>query len=166
LLLTSLKNFLTNAEVSRCAAVRGGGVAHAVLDESTRSEAPQAEDPEDVFLRHWALAVLQRAMQRMRSEAEAAGKLALFDALSGFLIDAPESDDYARLAEQFDMRRNTLAVAVHRLRQRLRDAVRDELAETVCNEADLESELDLMRQAWGGVKRRTSKPEQADVMAL
>ncbi len=156
LLLTSLKHFLTNAEASRCAAIRGGGAAHLSLDASTEVESARGDDPEDVFLRHWALAVLQRATQRMRGEAEAAGKLALFDALRGYLIEPPEAEDYARLAQHFDMRSNTLAVAVHRLRQRLRDAVRDELAETVCNEAELESELDLMRQAWGGVKRRAS----------
>ncbi len=167
LLLTSLKHFLANAETSRCASIRGGGVTHAGLDASIEVAAAQGENPEQVFLRHWALEVLERAMGRMRAEAEAAGKLRLFDALRAFLIDAPESEDYARLAQQFGMRSNTLAVAVHRLRHRLRDAVRDELAETVCNEAELESELDLMRQTWGGVKRKaTSAADRSDPAAL
>lgn len=69
LLLTALKNFLASAETRRCAAVRGGGIEHADLDAATDTEAAHGENPEDVFLSHWALAVLERAMQRMRDEA-------------------------------------------------------------------------------------------------
>jgi len=152
LLLASLRNFLSNAESARRAEIRGGGASHASLEEGLQVDA-DGEDPEDAFMRHWALTVLQRALSTLHSEAELAGKLELFEALRGFLVEAPEREDYERLAERFGMRSNTLAVAVHRLRHRLRDRVRAELAETVANEDELEDELRLLRIALGGSLR-------------
>lgn len=151
LLLTALKRYLANAEAARRAAVRGGGISHATLEELAEPEAAGGEEPESVFLRHWAMALLQRALQTLREEAEASGKLALFEALRPFLVEAPEAEDYAQLAARFSMRPNTLAVSVHRLRQRLRERVRDELAETVASEDELQVELDVLREALGGV---------------
>ena len=84
---------------------------------------------------------------RLREEARAADKLALFDRLREFLIERPGDTDYARLAEALSLRRNTLAVAVHRLRQRLRELVRAEIRETTnCPEA-LQRELTELHSA-------------------
>ena len=68
--------------------------------------------------------------------------------LSGFLLEPPDNEDYPRLAEALGLRVNTLAVAVHRLRQRLRELVRDEVLHTVSNQGDLEAELDGLRSAF------------------
>jgi hypothetical protein len=90
-------------------------------------------------------------MRRLRDEARASGKLALFDALSEFLIEPPDESDYARVAKALGMRRNTLAVAVHRMRSRLRELVYRELAETAADGGDLEREFDELRNSLGSV---------------
>jgi RNA polymerase sigma-70 factor (ECF subfamily) len=71
--------------------------------------------------------------------------------LRDFLTEAPDEADYARAAEALNLRRNTLAVAVHRLRHRLREMVREELAETATGRDELESELRELRAALGTV---------------
>lgn len=149
LLLGALVHYLANQRVHRQALRRGGGAAHADIDELELSDQGD-NDPEAAFQRSWALTVLSRALAALRREAEAAGRLALFEALRECLVESPEAADYAAIAERTGMRRNTVAVSVHRLRQRLRACVRAELAETVASEAEVELEMDALRQVLGG----------------
>ena len=127
--------------------VPGLDVPVKTLDEADAACA--AESPEDTFEREWARAVLAAAFLRLRLEAEGAGKLALFERLSEFLTEPPDEADYARVAAELNLRRNTLAVAVHRLRHRLRDLVREELAQTTSCRADMDAELRALRVALG-----------------
>jgi RNA polymerase sigma-70 factor (ECF subfamily) len=75
----------------------------------------------------------------------------MFNHLSEFLTERPDEADYERAAQTLKLRRNTLAVAVHRLRQRLRDLVRAELARTTVAREDLEAELRDLRSSLSGV---------------
>lgn len=153
LLLTALVRWLANAEEQRCALRRGGGLAHADIDGENTIANDADPDPEGAFLRDWALTVLARAMSALRREALAAGKAELFDALRDCLVETPDAEDYARIGERFGMRRNTVAVAVHRLRQRLRACVRAELADTVARAEDVDAEMEALRLALGGALR-------------
>ena len=89
--------------------------------------------------------VLERALDRLRSEAAAAGKAELFERLTGFLADPPDAAVYKTLGAELGMRANTLAVNVHRLRLRLRSLVRLELLQTVGDPEALEDELRELR---------------------
>ena len=91
------------------------------------------------------MTVLDSALRRLRSEAEVAGKLSMFDQLREFLIEPPDEADYARAADALKLRRNTLAVAVHRLRHRMRELVREELKQTTSGREELETELRALR---------------------
>lgn len=157
LLLTALDRYLQNASAFQLAERRGGGALHENL-ESAGTDLPGEGDPEQAFLRQWALTVLSRAMSALQCEARAAGKAELFDALRDYLIESPDDDAYARLAARFGMRANTLAVAVHRLRQRLRACVRMELQDTVSSDEELEVEMDTLRQVLGGARRGDAGP--------
>jgi RNA polymerase sigma factor (sigma-70 family) len=153
-LLTALKRFLIDADIAANTVKRGGRVQMKSLDDSAISissaeNLADAETPELAFERTWAVTLLESAMLRLREEAVQAGKQDLFDALSEFLTERPDEADYARVADSFNLRRNTLAVAVHRLRHRLRELVRDELAQTTIDRLDLEAELRDMRMALG-----------------
>jgi RNA polymerase sigma factor (sigma-70 family) len=155
-LLTALKNFLADSRDHVNALKRGGNVQIRSLDSLTTSQTSlsaisASEAPDQAFDRAWAQAVIHAAMRKLRDEAKAAGKIALFDALSEFLIEPPDESDYARVAETLGMRRNTLAVAVHRMRSRLRELVYRELSETAADGADLERELDELRNSLGSV---------------
>lgn len=147
-LLVALKRFLSNQYAAANAEKRGGGRVALSLDEDNGVSDTVADHatPDAAFERAWAHAVLRQALQRLQAEAEASGKLELFRALREFLLEAPDADEYARAAERLGLRRNTLAVAIHRLRQRLRDLVREELADTVTDPGELDAELGALQQ--------------------
>lgn len=148
-LLTALKRFLIDADVEAHALKRGGSVHFESMDAADAEGLAGAESPDDAFERAWAHAVLAAALGRLREEAERAGKLRLFERLSEFLVESPDEADYARVAAELDLRRNTLAVAVHRLRHRLRELVREELAETTAGADEMDEELRALRGALG-----------------
>ncbi len=147
LLLTALRRFLINAGVEARTARRGGGIRFEPIDEDAALAG--GETPEQAFDRAWAAAVLGAALRRLRSEADQAGKRELFLQLHPFITEAPDESDYARVAAALGLRRNTLAVAVHRLRHRLRELVREELADTAGNRDELAQEIRELRGAFG-----------------
>ncbi len=155
-LLTALKRFLIDADEQARTKKRGGDIRFHSFDQTatnnnTLDGIAAADTPELAFERSWAAAQLDSAMRRLRAEAEAAGKLALFEQLREFLGERPDEADYTRVAEALHLRRNTLAVAVHRMRHRLRELVRDELAQTTTNRAEMESELRALRHSLGRI---------------
>jgi RNA polymerase sigma-70 factor (ECF subfamily) len=151
-LLMSIKHFLINADVEAHRIKRGGRIQFESIDAGAGGSDALAVDgrsPEQAFEQAWALAVLDAALRRLRKEAQLAGRGELFDRLRDFLADQPDEADYARVAAALNMRRNTVAVSVHRLRQRLRDLVREEVAQTAADKGALEVELRELRSALG-----------------
>ena len=144
-LLTALKRFLIDADVEARALKRGGAIRFESIENVDEEEAAGVDAPDRVFEREWACTVLTAAFSRLRDEAELAGRLPMFERLSEFLIESPDEADYARAADELGMRRNTVAVSVHRLRHRLRDLVQAELAETTSSPAELDEELRALR---------------------
>lgn len=162
LVLTALRRFLSDMHSARVAAKRGGGWQTLRLDaDESVLAAPAQSSPEAVFDREWALTVLQRALDRLRDEAAAAGRAELFDHLSEFVVEPAENEDYRQLAEALGMRANTIAVSVHRLRGRLRVLARDELRQTVSSEQALDAELAHLRHALGGMPPEDGAPAAA-----
>ena len=145
LLLTTLKRFLID-EGDRAHAVKRGGRAQirsldTTSSDDTANAVTDRQTPERAFQRAWVHALIQTALRRLRQEAKEAGKLEMFDALSEFLAERPDEADYTRVAQKLGLRRNTLAVAVHRLRNRLRELVREQLADTAAASEDLAREV-------------------------
>ncbi len=149
-LLTALQRFLIDARHSTGAQKRGGGQRQATMDPCTDVAAPDNDSPEQAFDRAWALTVLDRSYLRLRDEAQRAGKRELFDRLEAYIAEPADSADYTRLSQELGVRANTIAVSVHRLRVRLRELVREELADTTGSEADLMEELHVLRSVLGG----------------
>jgi len=87
------------------------------------------------------LALFQQALARLREEYAPAGKSAQFEQLKTFLTDAVDDGAYAGVATQLDMPTGSVAVAVHRLRQRYGELVREEIAHTVSKPAEAQEEL-------------------------
>lgn len=160
-LLVALKRFLQNQQAFEHAAKRGGGQAAASLEAQLDAgiEPADPDTPDAAFERAWARVVVQQAVARLQAEAEAAGKRELFVALQEFLLSTPEAAAYEQVALKLGMRRNTIAVAIHRLRHRLREMVREELAETVTESGELQQEIDALQ----GVL--ATRPEQTPVSA-
>lgn len=155
-LLTALKRFLEDAFDHAHAQKRGGRVQFQSLEalngvESEVENVADRDTPEQAFERAWAKAALRAAMRRLRAETAAAGRSELFDQLCEFLAERPSEADYERVAEALKMRRNTVAVAVHRLRQRLRELVHDELADTTLDGDGLKREMDQLQPSLAAV---------------
>lgn len=103
--------------------------------------------PEAMFESRWARTVLDRALLRLKEEQESKQKGELFRRLSGYLTgDEPSSD---HLAADLGMEPGTLRVAVHRLRRRLGALLRDEVAHTVADPAEIDDELRSLLEASG-----------------
>ena len=143
-LLTSMKFFLAD-EADRNRAQKRGGKPVLSLEFSSGEERYQREPahdetPERIFERRWALSVLDRVVERLRSEFVQHGRPEHFERLKVFLLgqsDAP----YAALAREMNTSEGALKVAIHRLRKRYRELFRQEIADTVADPADVESEL-------------------------
>ncbi|MBS0192898.1 MAG: sigma-70 family RNA polymerase sigma factor [Proteobacteria bacterium] len=143
-LFSALKHFVISEQRRDSAGKRGGSATHVPLEAAAE---PVSEDdtPDRAFERSWAQTVVAQALRQLRAEARAAGKLELFDALRGFLFETPERDDYARVSQRFGMSRNTLAVSVHRLRQRMQELVCEVVGRTVDDPARIPAEVDSIQ---------------------
>jgi RNA polymerase sigma-70 factor (ECF subfamily) len=154
-LLASLKNFAANERDRTVAARRGGGVPAISLELETAEgrfgmELPSDETPERIYDRHWALALLDRAMSRLSAEAAHSGKPFQFDRLKPYLTGDQPRLSYSETALDLETSEGAVKVAVHRLRRRFRDLVRDEIAQTLSSPDDIDDEL---RHLWASVAR-------------
>lgn len=145
-LLACLKNFLANERERAQAQRRGGGQPLVSLDSGdaeTRYSLEPADHrtPEAVFERRWAFAVLERTLAELRREYAVVGKSDLFEALQGFLPGGQGDVFRAELAAQRGVSVGAIDVAIHRLRQRFGALLREQVAQTVSSEADVEEEI-------------------------
>lgn len=145
-LLGALKHFLADQRDKLRAEKRGGRCETFSLD-ALEPEARYALEPaldltpERIFDRRWAAALLEQALHRLREEFTAAGKVRQFDLLKPFLSSDAGPGGYDEVAVELETSPQTVAVSVHRLRQRYREAVRAEIAHTVTNPDNVEEEL-------------------------
>lgn len=144
-LFTAAENHRRERLRAEVAAKRGGGIRHE--PDALQDLSDERADLASQFDRDWALRVLARAHARLREEADRAGRLDLFEALQHLLADAPEADEYPRIGQRFGMSPNHVAVAVKRLRDRLRALAKHELTDTLAPGADVESELLWLKRA-------------------
>ena len=141
-LLSAMKHFLANEWDKSHAQKRGGAVSFISINDEAESRyaaEPSAPDDEALYDRRWALTMLDRVLMRLRSEHADAGKIEQFDALKGALTgDAPP---YAEIAVRLRTTEGAVKVAVHRLRERYRELLRAEIADTVTQSMEVEEEL-------------------------
>ena len=143
-LLTSMKFFLADEADRNRAQKRGAGTVLSLEfssgEDCYQREPAHDETPERIFERRWALSVLDRVVGKLRNEFVHHGRPEHFERLKVFLLgqsDAP----YGALAREMNTSEGALKVAIHRLRKRYRDLFRQEIADTVADPAEVESEL-------------------------
>jgi RNA polymerase sigma-70 factor (ECF subfamily) len=145
-LLVSLKHFLTNERHRATTIKRGEGRRLVPLDalgdhEGTDLVPMDTLSADQIYQRRWALTVLEEVLARLSDEYRAVGKAALFDRLKKLLTDEPDRPSQAEIADEFGMTENAVKQAFHRLRQRYRELLHDEIAHTVIAPGDIEDEL-------------------------
>jgi hypothetical protein len=104
----------------------------------------ESATPEDAFQRSFALVVLNRSLQRLRSEADETGHLEMYKALEPYLARDPGPVQCERIIAALHIRQMTLLMALKRLRQRLRELAAEELSDTVSTADELSSEQDAL----------------------
>jgi RNA polymerase sigma-70 factor (ECF subfamily) len=154
-LLTAATRFAAKERDKAAAQKRGGGRRVLPLDfeegeRRYKHEPAHNWTPERIFDRRWALTLLDRTLARLRQEHESAGKLEQFEALKVFLAGESGAQRLAQLAEQQGTTEGALKVAVHRLRQKYRELLRAEIAQTVAGQEDVDDELNVLLAALRG----------------
>jgi RNA polymerase sigma-70 factor (ECF subfamily) len=122
------------------------------IEQRCGTEIARERSPEEVFDRQWALTLLDRVRELLKSEFAASGKTQRFDALMP-LFDGDTSASTRDVASRLGMTENAVMVAVHRLRERFRQLLRDEIAQTVSTEAEIDDEIRDLFRALGGSPR-------------
>ena len=145
-LLTSLKNFLTNEWDRANRLKRGGGRQILSLDAAEPEGGPQMEPaanaPDDlIFDRQWARALTGRVLARLRAEFERGGSPERFDVIKTYLAAEPTDASYQDASERLGISAAAMKSAIHRLRRRYGQMLREEIANTVSSEKDVDDEI-------------------------
>lgn len=111
------------------------------------------QTPERIFERQWALTLLQRVVDQLRTEYLSKGKGELFEQCRSFLVSSAATIGYPETARTLNMSEGALRVAIHRLRERYRELLRIEVAGTIADETTIDDELIQLRRAIQGEYR-------------
>lgn len=143
-LLGAVKHFLRDAYAKQHAEKRGGGIENVPLGDTSSglgvADAGQ-QTAEQAFDRQWALTVISRALALCQEELGAAGKSSHFEVLKPWINGPGTGLSQSTAAAALGMSEGAVKVAIHRLRQRFRDAVKAEIAQTIAPEDDADEEL-------------------------
>ena len=161
LMLRALQDFLRDAAAKRHTRKRGGDVQFVSWDE-WMAEAPsrfslptkdsESWSPERIFDVRWAATVVERALRRLGDECERRGRRRVFDVLSVCLTAEREDVRYAKFSKTLGLSEEALKSLVHRLRERYRALLREEVARTVEKPSEIEDELRYLCSALTAAK--------------
>ena len=141
-LLGALEHHLATERARAHAAKRGGDAAHAADPGPALEAFPSSAPPPDAaYDRAWALALLDAATARLRAEHAAAGRVEWFEAIAPALAGRNTNHPHADLATRLGLSESAFRVALHRLRQRFRAVLREEVSHTVAAPEEIDAEL-------------------------
>jgi DNA-directed RNA polymerase specialized sigma24 family protein len=145
-LLGAVKHFVGHQQEAARRLKRGGGMKAVSLDNE---EAPDVADvkqlsPDAEFDRQWAMTVITRGMEALREECIAEGRGAFFDAVSGILNGHASHGDLTTLAASCGMSFDAFRMAMSRLKKRLRQCVKSEVAGTLEDPASVQEEMETL----------------------
>jgi RNA polymerase sigma-70 factor (ECF subfamily) len=152
-LLGAVKHFLADARDHANRLKRGGGQFPVPLEAATDTSPdlevpdPNAPSPHREFDRRWALTLLERALQRLAAEHKASGTLQQFEVLKLWLTGDSEDISQAEAARVLNMNEGAIKVAVHRLRRQFRQAIKNEIAQTLKYQDQVEHEMSYLLEA-------------------
>ena len=145
-LLASMNHFLANEWDRANAIKRGGRVTFQPLEDGTceqsfRNETKLNRSPDELYELSWAKTLLQTVLSRLKQEAVVAGHSELFREFEGVLAGEKPTQTYAELAVKLSTTEAALKMAMTRLRHRYGQVLREEIALTVAQPEEVESEL-------------------------
>jgi len=152
-LLGAVKHFLADMREHAHRLKRGAGQPMESIEPGTDTSPglqlpdPNAPSPDREFDRKWALTLLDRALTVLAREHEASGKAGQFEALKPWLSGDTENISQAAAAARLGLNEGAVKVAIHRLRRRFREVIKNEIAQTVSDPAQVDLELHYLLEA-------------------
>ncbi len=146
-LQASVKNFLSKERAKERSWKRGGRADIVSLDDDQiegryRVEPADRLTPEQLYERRWALTVLEEARGRLRQERIDAGRELEFNKLEGFLTGQQGAQArYKEIAAELATTEDAVKTALHRLRRRFGELLRDVIGTTVSSRDEIDDEL-------------------------
>jgi RNA polymerase sigma-70 factor (ECF subfamily) len=145
-LLAAFRHFLADEFDKTTALKRGGGQIFISIDAQTAEERFQLEpvdalSPDKIYERRWALTVLDEALTRLKADYDETGKTQLYCALEGLLTRDGQQASYAAIGRRLGLSESAVKSALHRLRQRHRELIREEVAQTVGTSQEVDDEV-------------------------
>jgi RNA polymerase sigma factor (sigma-70 family) len=147
-LLACFQNYLS-VEMQRARTLKRGGQCHLISLDLETAENRYLLEPVDgltaekIFEARWALTLLEQAMTILRHEYVTKGKESVFETLKVFvgIMESEPEASYEEAAKALGVGVGTVKTLIHRLRKRYLAAVREEVARTVSNPAEIEREI-------------------------
>jgi DNA-directed RNA polymerase specialized sigma24 family protein len=153
-LLGALKHYLSDQRDRSMTAKRGGHVEHLTWDTPSSTSAPGlqmadalATPPDQAFDRHWAISLLDYALQDLEAEMIADGKQTTFDLLKPWLTGDADAASQSSIADALGVSVDSVKTSVHRLRKRFRALMKKRIADTVEGAEQAEEELQHLMMA-------------------
>ena len=145
-LLAAIENYLRN-EWAKQQTLKRGGAVQFVSWQTDEAESRYQQEPIDIatpeiiFERAWAISVVEMVFERLRTEFSKAGKRPQFEILQVFLSGEKTRGSYVEVAAKLQFSEGAARVAVHRLRTRYGELLREALAETVSDPEEVDDEV-------------------------
>lgn len=145
-MLSAFKHFMAK-EWRREQAIKRGGDREFISIDGDEAEhrygADLREDltPDRIFERKWAITILDRTLTALREEYHQSGREAVFEQLKEIITTGTPERPHAEIAATLGLKPGAVKVAAHRLRQRYRETLRKEIAQTVGSEDEIDEEL-------------------------
>jgi len=144
-LLGVFRNFLNEQARNAHRLKRGGGRQFVPLDAAEAEAVYEVEltnsaSPEEQFERSWARMILQNALSALEREYRARGQQLVFDVLHPALTLDGAPPIQAN-SQALGISPGAVRVSIHRLRQRFRRLLHEQIAETVASPQEVEDEL-------------------------
>jgi len=154
-LLASLKNFLANEWRRTSRPKRGGGQRFIPLDSGEAEgryglEPVDEASPDKLYEKRWAAIVLEQAMERLHEEFRVTRRERLFEELKVFIWGDRNMASQTEVAARLEMSEGAVNAAVHRLRRRYRELLREQIAHTVASPAEIDEELRYLKKVLSG----------------
>ncbi|QDU87961.1 RNA polymerase sigma factor [Pirellulimonas nuda] len=145
-LLAAVRNFLANEWQKGRTQKRGGQRQKLSLDFDSGESRFQVEPfheltPEKLFERRWVMTLLDRVLDRVRTELAETGRAGLFEHLKEGLTCSEDAPYYRQAAAALGVTPAAAKQAAFRLRKRYRQLFREEVARTVADETEVDEEI-------------------------
>jgi RNA polymerase sigma-70 factor (ECF subfamily) len=145
-LLGAVKHFLSHERAANRRLKRGGDHEHLSLDTDTVLDVsdPGQPAPDAEFDRQWALTVLARALDSLRTQCVATGRETFFEQAKPWLTGEASHGDQTAVAAACGMSAAAFKMAVHRLKHDFRQCVKAEIASTLNDPAMVAAEMESL----------------------